>query len=323
MIVSYGVINDRSPHLIADLFEIVAIFENREVSRGDIETYLANEAGKGLVEELEGEAGHGASTAEVNEKFQRLSEEVFLHLQYRQVAFGDWYPFTAEADVLTPNLPLSDKTKLYVSLLVYSRLKMVSNSNRSIFAAKFEALSVEAVKGLFPNWDVYRFGKGGADRAVFGNKLSAAIRVLATKLKDTVDETYIAEIDARDTGDAGIDIVAVNELADIARGVPAFFGQCAAQQLTWPEKKFEASAKSIGQYIHFFHDPGTMLIIPVFYRNPDGKWVKSDGWNSILIDRLRLIKLLDTLPGTDPLAAAVATIPAALAAALPQPVAVA
>lgn len=308
MIKSYGIVNDRSPHIIADLFEIMAFFERREVSRGDIETYLMNEAGRGFKEEVEEEVDAAASSAEKNEKFQLVSEESFLHFQYRKKAFGKWYPFEAEADVLTPVKKISDRMKVYISLLVYSRLKMLSASDRTKFAAHFEKLCVESLKGLFPGWSVIHFGKGGADRAALGNRLSDAIRGLAKNLKDSADEHYIGKITPHDTGDAGIDIVALYDFADPAPGVTAFFAQCAAQQTAWPEKRFEANSVSLRQYVNFFHSPGAMLLIPVFYRNTDGNWVTEDGYGSVLIDRLRLVNMIESQKPAA-LAAALATVP--------------
>ncbi|MER9191481.1 hypothetical protein [Mesorhizobium australicum] len=313
MIKNYGLINDRSPHIIADLFEIIAFFENKEVSRGDIETYLQRDGGKGLEDAVEDDAGGGSATsAELNEQFQRLSEEVFSHLIYRQAAFGEWYPFAADRDVLTLAPVLSDKMKIYVSLLAYSRLKMFSNRNRSLFAANFEKLSVEAVKGLFAGWDVLHFGKGGGDRGLFGSKLKEAIRELAKRMKDTTDETHISALSEQDTGDAGIDIVAMHDFGDTAPGITAFFGQCAAQQLAWPEKRFESHPISLRKYMHAFHPPGTLLIIPVLYRNPDGNWVDTESYPTVLLDRLRIVQLLESRNSLDAISAALATVPAGL-----------
>ena len=49
MIKDYGLIEDRAPHLVADLCEIISFFENREVSRSDIEGFLYEKGAKGLL----------------------------------------------------------------------------------------------------------------------------------------------------------------------------------------------------------------------------------------------------------------------------------
>jgi hypothetical protein len=47
------------------------------------------------------------------------------------------------------------------------------------------------------------------------------------------------------------------------------------------------------KHISFFNNPGNLLTIPLCYRSPDGKWVGDDGYGAILLDRLRLVKLIE------------------------------
>lgn len=308
MIKSYGVINDRSPHIIADLFEIMAVFERREISRSDIETYLINSGGAGLKAEVEQDDGADGSSSETNERYQRLSEEVFRHFSYRQSAFGNWYPFTVNADLLTPKARSTDRTTIYSSLLAYSRLAMFAKSHQVRFAANFERLSIEAVRGLFVGWNVIHFGKGGGDRNKYGSKFKVAIRALAKSMKDEVIERYVREIPENDTADGGIDVVALNDLADDAAGIPVYFGQCAAQQKGWPEKKFESHSLNLEKYISFFHKPGALLIIPLMYRNPNGAWISGESHQTILLDRLRITRLLEARGSAGAIEAALATV---------------
>lgn len=296
MIADYGALNDKSPHILADLLEIKCLNESRPIARGDIETIVGLDGGHNLQRELriEEKAVNTGSSAEQNARVQRLSEDVFSHLSYRARAFQKWYPFTVNADVIETSAALSDRQKIYALLLSCSRLKMFSQSARSVLASRFEALSVEALKGLCFGWDVIHFGMNGKDRPRFGTKLKVAIAKLASQLKDTALPIEIDAIPDNDHGDGGIDIVIANTLGDDAQGCPCYLVQCAARQDTWPEKKLEAhSLGNIGRWIHFFHNPGTFLAIPLCYRGPDGKWVDTIAFSTVLFDRLRLIKLLD------------------------------
>jgi hypothetical protein len=189
---------------------------------------------------------------------------------------------------------------------------MFSCQNRSLFAAKFEVMCVEAVKGLSPSWSVLHFGKGGADRAPFGKKTKVALRALTKKLKDEPIERSIANLSEKDTGDAGIDIVVVQDFLDYAPGIPVYLGQCAAHQDGWPEKRFEAHSISISQYIRFFHPPDSLLLIPLAYRNPDGDWVEEGSYGTVLLDRLRIVQLIDAQKSEEAISRVVATIPAGL-----------
>lgn len=281
----YGIINDRSPHIIADLCEIISYLEDTPVSRSDVEEFITTKGGDGLLMTLAGEGG-----AETNEKIQQLTEDAFQHLMYRRAAFGDWYPFAVEHDVLELRAALDDNHKIYATLLFASRLKMFGRSDISRLAAEFETLCTEAAKGLFPAWNVYHFGAGGSDRARFGNKLKDAFSSLAALIRDDVNKR-VEELSEQNVGDGGIDIVAVKEWNDPAESLPVYFAQCAAQQEKWPEKRFEAHPITHERYINFFNKPGAILFIPLCYRGPDGQWIDSEGHNCLLIDRLRIVEL--------------------------------
>ena len=290
MIEDYGLINDRSPHLVADLCEIMCYFEEQEVSRSDIEHFLLEKGGEGLLVDLRLE---DLDSAETNEKFQELSEEVFRHIGYREKAFGTYYPFVTEGDVLVPLLEVNQRQKAYATLLAFSRLKMFSATDRSLFAADFEVFCLEAALGFTGTWKVIHFGKGGRHRKAFGTKLKDALKSLADVLKETPMVKEIEKLSEHDVGDAGIDIVIYKKWVDHAPAVPAYFAQCAAQQQTWPAKKFESSAWNLERYFHFFHKPGTIMFIPLCFRGVDGDWISSDGHQSILVDRKRLLDLVE------------------------------
>lgn len=290
MIENYGQINDRAPHLIADLCEIISYFEGREVSRGDIEGFLFEKGGAGLLADLDLE---GLDSAAANERYQALTEDVFSHLTYRKQAFGKWYPFNIEGDLLVPCEEIDDFNKVYVSLLAYSRLKMFSRPQRSQYAAEFEVLCKEAAKGFSDGWEVIHFGAGGADREDFGTKLKDALHKLSEKLREIAIVQEIDALSEHDSGDAGIDLILMRQWSDPARGLPVYFAQCAARQEGWPSKRFEAHAINLRKYFAFFHPPGTLLFIPVCYRNVDGRWIDTEGSETVLMDRLRLIELLE------------------------------
>lgn len=284
----YGIINDRSPHIIADLCELVCYLENSSVSRGDIEGFIQRGGGTGLLQDLEAE-----DEAEANEKLQVLTEDAFQQLVYRQETFGDWYPFVAQHDVLELKDGQTERQKIYATLLVDSRLKMFTPATRTRLAAEFETLCLHAMSGLFPAWNVYHFGTGGRDRAEFGNKLKDALRSLGRKMRDCVLDKHVNELSDQNTGDGGIDLVAIHEWGDAAGSVAAYFAQCAAQQEGWPEKRFESHPVTHERFFSFFHKPGSILFIPIFYRESHGDWIDSVGHGSLLIDRLRIIELYE------------------------------
>lgn len=298
MIESYGLINDRAPHLIADLCEIICYFENREISRGDVETLLMVNGGDGLhsdldLDELDSAQEDELDSAQENEQIQILSEDVFQHLSYRAAAFGIYYPFLIQGDILTPVSEITQRHKIYAALLAFSRLKMFSAGDRSRFALFFEELCVQAAMGFARTWEVVHFGVGGRDRDKFGYKLKEALVRLSRLLREIPVHEEIESISENNVGDGGVDIVIYRKWSDPARAVPCFFAQCTAQQTTWPGKRFDASPSNLDRYINFFHKPGVILFIPLCYRSVDGRWIDSDGRPSILVDRKRLLELID------------------------------
>ena len=291
MIKSYGVVNDRAPHIVADLCEIISYSKNREFSRADLETILSAEAGDGLRVDLELDALE--SSAETNEALQALSEEVFRHLHYRATAFGDYYPFSTEGDILVPVTQATPHHKIYAALLAFSRLAMFSHSDRTRFAACFEDFCFAASTGLTGSWKVIHFGTGGRDRSCYGHKLKDALMNLSRVLRETPIEQEIHNLSDHDTGDAGLDIIIYREWRDPARATPCYFAQCAAQKDNWPTKKFESNPLNLEKFFSFFHKPGTILFIPLCFRGVDGNWINSDGHQTILIDRQRLLELVE------------------------------
>ena len=291
MITNYGLVNDRAPHIVADLCEIISYFENREFSRADLETVLSEKAGDGLHVDLK--LDDVESSAEANEVLQALSEEVFRHLRYRVTVFGEYYPFSTQGDLLVPVTQTTAQHKIYAALLAFSRLTMFSRSEQVRFAAHFEDLCFAASSGFTGTWKVIHFGVGGRDRPQYGHKLKDALMNLSRVLREIPIEQEINKISDHNTGDAGIDIVIYKEWHDPARAIPYYFAQCAAQKDNWPTKKFESNPLSLEKFFSFFHKPGTILFIPLCFRGVDGNWINSDGHQNILIDRQRLLELIE------------------------------
>ena len=152
---------------------------------------------------------------------------------------------------------------------------------------------MEASLGFTGTWRVVHFGAGGRDRAALGNRLKDALIALAWDLREIPVAQEIQEISDHDVGDAGIDIILYKEWADLARGIPSYFAQCAAQQKDWPTKKYEANALNLEKYLSFFHKPGTILFIPLCFSGCGRKWVDSSGHQTTLVDRKRLLELID------------------------------
>jgi hypothetical protein len=97
-------------------------------------------------------------------------------------------------------------------------------------------------------------------------------------------------------GDAGADVVGWFPLGDRNRSAMLFLAQatCLAD---WRDHQHHASAETWRQLISFKAAPANVLVIPQCFRRADGGWAFSQQIaNSVLIDRVRLVFLLDGSP---------------------------
>jgi len=279
------------PYLLADTVELTTWLKGYGVfSRSDLESLIKN--GDVDIESLDVNPS-SKSSAEEHDKIWESIEDCWLHLSYRQKAF-DCYPFEILDGQLAIKDILSDKNKIYLFLVLCSRLRSFPDKQSQILAAsEFELICREAMKNLLPSESVVRiFGANSDDRKNhYGTNLRDAIKQLANDLMEDYSEENINELSA--SGDYGLDIVGHYTFNDSANGSLACFGQCAAQEKRWIGKTLEAHPIRFKNLIHFIHDPTNIVFIPHCYRQSNGKWkVKSHTSGTILIDRLRICNLI-------------------------------
>lgn len=226
----------------------------------------------------------------------RNAEDCFKQFSYRSGALDNNYPFHLQDSLLTAKPEMTKAGYVYLFCLVCSRL--ASFSGQIGFpqrcAKVFTELSSAALRAsLKHSADVYIFDAGSTDRAQhFDSNLRLALNKLAVLLnalpvQDVIDQQSTS-------GDAGIDLVAINRMGDSARGILAYFAQCAAQQNGWPKKTLEAQRS--GAFFSMGHDPITILYTPVLYRNASGTWVNDMySQDCVIIDRLRMMRAMENV----------------------------
>lgn len=282
------------PHLMADFLELCILFSQYDVLASSDVLSLLNEDETSEWMDDEENKNPNESSAEINEKALRKAKELLEHLKFRENAFGDFYPFYFENNALRIHEKLADKRYLYLFLLLCSRLRTFyeEKSRHTKFADIFEIISAKALQQMFPNAIVNNFGPNNPERKThFGTKLKEAIKVLNKDLNERLNELGVNEISEQNTADGGLDLIVRWPWADPAMGTIAFFGQCAAIEEGWEDKKFETD--NIRGYINFCHFPVRMLFIPICFRNTSGNWVKYGPTHEcILFDRLRICNLL-------------------------------
>ena len=285
-----GEVPRTKPFQFADLAELLILTRlNSQVSRADLDG-LIRSASEDSDPDFDGVV---ADQLDKQLAHDRNAEDCFRQLLFRSGALDEHYPFLVKNALLTGCDRISELGYLYLFLLVCSRLG--SFAGRTGFAQdcarQFTELSAVALGAtLNGSARVYVFDAGSADRANhFHTDLRKALRALAEKLNALAIDDLVEQQSA--SGDGGIDLVAINAPGDPARGVLAYFGQCAAQQNGWPRKTLE-SVKAHA-FFSMGHGAANLLYTPVMYRNASGRWVNDlHSHDCVIMDRLRTLRAL-------------------------------
>lgn len=292
-----GVIHTTSPHLLADLAELTLIVKYNgldEISQSQL-LDIARE-GPAADDEIDEVLQEDELLDDVDKKdrqFERI-EDCWTQLEYRASIFDEYYPFVVGPEILKLRRKLTPKHKLYIFLVICSRLRSFPKTFSRRAAQTFVDVSAVALQSLAgPRTNVKVFDANSSDRKqYYGTDLRKALKRLGEDLAAYV--THQEAIDSiSSSGDAGLDLVAIRSFLDSAHGCHALFGQCAAREIEWPKKTLEASYLKLQAYFHLLHEPANLVFIPLCFRTSSGAWAESNKTSGcLLIDRVRLIKLV-------------------------------
>ena len=303
-------------YLLADAGELDLLFgENDWVSATELST-LCQSAVRTPDENLDidetdvdDDNEPDSDSATTNSRIDSYVEDAIIQYEYRAKVFGQYYPFELDEDsVLRINKNINKAKLTYIFLLMCSQTSWFREKSGTPLnlADAFEILCKTALECLFPSpSQVYMFGPRSEDRKnIFGNKISDAIQVLASKMGATLDQKWQQKFNRRHKtgGDFKIDLVAICDFAKDTSSNFVAIAQCVASsdEGYWSKKKIEA-CMNFQSTLQFSHDPYPVLFIPVLYRYASGEWFDSNCISGVLVlDRLRIINLLDSSGGTFP-----------------------
>jgi len=297
---SVGEVPRTKPFQFADLAELtILVGLNSQVSKADLDGLI--NSGR-IDSDPESEPDSNGNTLVESAIYARNAEDCFRQLGFRAGALDECYPFNLDGALLSARSEISNTGYAYLFCLVCSRLKSFSGSVgfAQRCAKVFTGLSKLALQAALKNSaEVYIFDAGSDDRSsVFDTNLRVALRKLSVELNAIPDEDLIEQQST--SGDGGLDLVAINRLGDTAKGILAYFGQCAAQQDGWPKKTLEA--KRTGSFFLMGHSASNLLYTPVMYRTASGRWVNDlHCYDCIIMDRLRMMRALKTVIDSAPI----------------------
>lgn len=237
---------------------------------------------------------HQDEPAVFNDLIEADINSIFALLRERGNRYGADYPFDTNKDSIALKKDF-DACCVYTFLLLCSSLRTLDRKQSHVFTQGFESLSCHALKGLFPNAEVIRFGASNSGKGSFKSLQGNAYKKLC-ELAEMIGCDLCAEesdFRQRDSGDAGIDVAAHIPFDDRLPSKPVIFAQCACSE---DEEKRRTKALSVTpdalhNFFHFSSPVLPVLCIPQCYKKVPWDWNKGTYPNVIFLDRHRLLQL--------------------------------
>ena len=282
-----------STHLQADFVELrCLVHPDRSIGKSEVHDLFAEDADinrENPYYELPNDA------AMKTDKQLEYIDDWFQYLEYRAEAFDSAYPFQlrSNSNLLEVKRDLNDHNRLYVYLLMASSLRYYGKPEEKIITSSFESISAEALKQYIGDKaEIHVFGANSSSR--YTGDIDSKIEELA---KDICEVARISKNNKRKkrSGDAGLDIVGWIPMDDTNPGRLLIFGQCACGK-KWEDKQSSSSYQRWSRLIDLSLEPVNTIFTPYCFRDASGNWFEpQDIHMSLMIDRLRIMKLLSTV----------------------------
>lgn len=302
--INVGRVNKNQPHLLADLVELILLFEDRaHFSKSDVQSLL-----KTAIRDAEDVLNPDDADIDQDDYDDELTEvekeeiesnavlECFAQFEFRSKELGAAYPFYVQRDLIKPKSRLRPIHKLYKFLLGCSRTRSFPSKNyRTKLTNHFEVISAQVVRLISSSFaNVRIFGVGSDDRKkYYGSNLRKALPRLSRDMGIQLNPGWRKHV--KPQGDLGLDIIAFDGLGDNIESSLVLIAQCACSENAsdWSKKRAEAMIGNRRGTFSPLVDPIPVLIIAALYRTSEGAWVDTDPVSNVLtLDRLRIIKIL-------------------------------
>jgi hypothetical protein len=186
MIFKVGELLPNTPHLFADLAELLALinFTGRfDLHKNDLLTITAHSSiSLTEVEDEEKAIKLESCDAEITDRQERQLEDVWRQLEYRQMSMNELYPFVVQGDTISLKTKLTSIQRVYSFLLACSRLRSFPEAGgvRQQWAKNFAKVSKFAMMALVPNHASVRIFDANSDdrRNYYSTDLRKALKIM-------------------------------------------------------------------------------------------------------------------------------------------------
>ena len=276
--------------------------DDLEDDLSEIDDFDASDDNEELPEDLDSQrASVGSQAGQVSDNINRIVDDWFNHLLSRSTMFGELYPFVIDVDSGTismrKKISFTIYNKLYIYFLLAANLKIFPKTLATKITTDFEFICFDTQKLMFPSsidgiiGQTHLFAKNPESGGPFGGTAAEKYSHLAGLIGSS--KTDLTHLKSRNYGDRGIDIVSFLSFKDDkAFGIPIILSQCACSYSDWKKKQYDHHPDRYRQLLLFDVAYIRFMFIPFFYRNGSGQWYDAGEISTIVIDRLRLMRVL-------------------------------
>ncbi|MBR1391663.1 MAG: hypothetical protein IJ567_09545 [Lachnospiraceae bacterium] len=237
----------------------------------------------------------GDTHLEKANELENQMKDYFTLVKSRSREYGAYYPFLLEAGNCIKRSPeFTEKQKQYIFLLACSSICFMKQTDMQKYTTEFERFSKTVLPMLVPSDAVVELFGTKREESGYTGTLRARIEMLAKKLGANTTKSFDhnSKYDKIKAGDDGLDIVAFLPV-DQAQAIPFAFAQCTCSYDKWKEKQDTVSMDYWNTKIEPLISYPIFMFVPFSCHNNAGKFYDVTNLRSFLIDRDRIIKLID------------------------------
>jgi hypothetical protein len=269
---------DNKKNLYADFIELISLFSNTDgTSFGDV------------LDRFFGTKDY--SNAKQRDKDEAWLIEIYTIIEQRSRLFSEDYPFALdENEVLTLKPELSWKNKLYLGMLISSKLNIFKGFKPDL-TTEFETISYYVLKNFLSSKSIVKeFGKN----STYTGNAKEKIRKLAADLGLKIEEDELEGISERNNQERGLDVIGWTPFGDKCMNQLVYLAQCACGKDT--ESKYH-DTRRFENYLKFYKTkPQHIMFVPYSLINTfKNKFYHSDliEKDFLIFERKRILGLFE------------------------------